>query len=58
MKKNIISLIIDVVIMSVFYYLVLPPINIQSPEFWVFVGIALGIFGAINLFFRASQNSY
>lgn len=58
MKKNIISLIIDVVIMSVFYYLVLPPINIQSPEFWVFVGIALGIFGVINLFLRASQNSY
>ncbi len=58
MKKNIISLIVDVVIMSIFYYLVLPPINIQAPEFWVFFCIALGIYGIINLFLSANQNSY
>ena len=58
MKKNIISLIVDVVIMSVFYYLVLPPINIQAPEFWVFMGIALGIYGIVNLFLSANQSSY
>lgn len=58
MKKNIISLVIDVVIMSIFYYLVLPPINIQAPEFWVFVGIAIGIYGIVNLFLSANQSVY
>lgn len=37
MKKNLISLLITILLGGLYYYIVLPPINITSPGFWVTV---------------------
>lgn len=39
MKKNIIQILITLLFASFVYYFMLPPLNLQAPEFWVFVGI-------------------
>ena len=36
-KKIIFSILIEIIVMSLYYYIVLPPINITSPDFWSFV---------------------
>lgn len=41
MKKNIFLVLIDVLIVLVAYYFVLPPLNITSPLFWGFVSFIL-----------------
>ena len=44
MKKTMISLVITLILGFIFYYFVLPPINIQSLLFWVFVVFNIGVF--------------
>lgn len=36
-KKIVFSILIEIIIMALYYYIVLPPINISSPEFWSFI---------------------
>ena len=36
-KKIIFSILIELIVMSLYYYIVLPPINMTSPDFWSFV---------------------
>lgn len=52
MKKNqkncsfsIKSFLITVVLMTAYYYFLLPPMNLHSPEFWVFISLFLFIYG-------------
>lgn len=57
MKKNIIiAIIIQVIADSFYYYLALPPINIQSLEFWFFIVLSLGFFGFVNALLSAHSN--
>ncbi len=45
MKKNyIIAGILEIVSLALYYYFALPPINIQSVAFWVFISVALVLF--------------
>ncbi len=45
MKKNyIIAGILEIVSLALYYYFALPPINIQSVAFWVFISVALILF--------------
>lgn len=50
MKKNIIKLIVTIVLGFILYYFMLPPINLSSPLFWVFIMIVLGFYMMIALF--------
>lgn len=49
MKKNIISLIITLVLGAIIYYFMIPPINMQSIVFWIYVSILIGIFAFCRL---------
>lgn len=54
MKKNyIIASILQIILMGLGYYIFLPPINIQSFGFWVFVFASIGLF--IFLFMIATS---
>ena len=44
MKKIIISSIVSLILGGIFYYFLLPPINIQSLFFWFFIGFILIMF--------------
>jgi hypothetical protein len=43
MKSNIISLIVSLFIAFILWYIILPPINLSSPLFWLYLGILLVI---------------
>lgn len=49
MKKNIICIIITFLIGAIWYYFVLPPINIQSFDFWIWLFLMLGTFSITSL---------
>lgn len=51
MKKKIFLItVIELIVMSIYYYIALPPINISSSEFWSFIIFALAILiGLITL---------
>lgn len=48
--KHFISLIITLVIGFILFYLFLPPINIHSFEFWVFLFVNVGIYFVLDVF--------
>lgn len=56
MKKSsspvriILHIIITLVAAAVYFYIVLPPINIRSSEFWMFMVYALAFFGVLESF--------
>ena len=56
MKKNIICLIITLLIGSIYYYFMLPPINLQSFDFWVLIFILLATFSITTTFSNISKN--
>ncbi|MBR3694185.1 MAG: hypothetical protein IKL88_06635 [Erysipelotrichales bacterium] len=47
-KANVISLIASLVVGLVLFYLILPPLNVSSGAFWVFIGILVAVFAAVN----------
>lgn len=47
-KRLIISILVTIVSAFVMFYIFLPPINIHSASFWIFVIVLLTIFGVIN----------
>ncbi len=49
MKRNIIAVLITAFIAFLLYYLILPPINIHSIVFWIFVMVVVGIFTSVSL---------
>ena len=49
MKKNIVlTVILEAIILFIYYYIVLPPINLTSYAFWAFIIFALILFVALN----------
>ena len=50
MKKNFINILITVFIGLVLYYFMLPPINITSLLFWVYIIILLSVYFVISCF--------
>lgn len=55
MKKNIIWVIlIEVFAMGLYYYFVLPPINLTAFEFWVFLVLAIALFCILYFAFLSS----
>lgn len=50
MKKNITSIISALIIGIIWYYFVLPPVNLQSFGFWFWIIIMLGTYSFISLF--------
>ena len=51
MKKSyILAVIVQIIFMAVYYYFVLPPINVHSMEFWSFVMISLAVFAGLCAF--------
>ena len=49
MKRNIINILITLFYTLVLYYFVLPPINITSPLFWLFVLLIVGFYLFLSL---------
>lgn len=50
MKKGMFLIIlIEVIVMSLYYYIMLPPINLTSMEFWQFVIFGLALFVGLNI---------
>lgn len=56
MKKNAINILITLLLGFAIYYIYLPPINITSLEFWLYVSFLILIYGFINILFK--NNSY
>ena len=46
--SEIFSILFTVLIMGVFYYVMLPPINVHSSLFWSFVVMAIVVYFVIN----------
>ena len=44
-RNIVISALIDIFVITVGYYAVLPPLNPQAPEFWTALAVAIGAFG-------------
>lgn len=58
-KRVLVSFVISIVIAFVSYYFILPPLNIQSAESWVYVLVIVAIFVALNsgwMFFRREKS--
>ena len=52
--SEIFSILFTVLIMGVFYYVMLPPINVHSSLFWTFVAMAIIVYFVINSLLNAS----
>ena len=52
--SGIFSILFTVLIMGVFYYAMLPPINVHSSLFWTFVVMAIVVYFVINSLLSAS----
>ena len=50
MKRNLISILITIVIGLILYYFMLPPINVSSLLFWVYIIILLSVYFVISCF--------
>ena len=48
--KNIINIIITLVFAGLFYYVALPPLNLQAPSFWTFAFMVYGVYLALTFF--------
>lgn len=48
MKRKIIILILTFIFVGIYYYLCLPPINLSSPAFYVFLCLILGFYGLLD----------
>ncbi len=50
--KKFIPILIEIIIMSLYYYIVLPPINLSSMSFWSFIISAIVLFIVLNALFK------
>ena len=48
MKRNLFNILITLIIGAVLFYMYLPPINLSSIAFWIFVIVLLVIYGVIS----------
>lgn len=55
MKKNILQGIITLLFAIFVYYFMLPPLNLQAPEFWVFIGLILVFYFVIWTIFKVGS---
>lgn len=55
MKKNIIQGIVTLLFAFLMYYFMLPPLNLHSPEFWVFIGLLLCFYAIIWTIFKVGS---
>lgn len=56
--SEIFSILFTVLIMGVFYYVMLPPINVHSSLFWTFVVVAIVVYFVINSLFKCISYYY
>lgn len=57
-KKLIFSTIITLIVAAVAFYIVLPPLNIQSTDFWSFLTFIIVVFGVVNAVLSVNVKSY
>lgn len=57
-KKLIFSTIITLIVAAVAFYIVLPPLNIQSTDFWSFLTFIIVVFGIVNAVLSVNVKSY
>ena len=51
MKKNyIIGIVIEVILIALYYYFALPPLNLNAMSFWIFIGYILITFSIVAMF--------
>lgn len=61
MKKRIVSLVLTLIVWGILYYTALPPINIQSQEFWSFLataavaGVLINAWAMVSAFLHAQS---
>lgn len=55
MKKNILQGIITLLFAIFVYYFMLPPLNLQAPEFWIFIGLILVFYFVIWTIFKVGS---
>lgn len=51
MKNNIYKILLTLIVAFLYYYLVLPPINIHSFSFWIFIIFIVGFYLTISIFY-------
>ena len=56
-KRIIISAIITLIVVALAFYIVLPPLNLQSVDFWGFLAFVIIFFGVCNAFFEFKGKS-
>ena len=57
-KRILISILITLVVAAVAFYVVLPPVNVQSTDFWGFVSFVIVVFGVANLLLSLNKKSF
>ncbi len=57
-KRIVFSSIITLIILAVAYYVTLPPINLQSTDFWSFLTFSVVVFGVSNLLLSVNLKSF
>lgn len=57
-KRIIISLVITLIVAAIAFYIVLPPLNVQSTEFWGFLTFVIIVFGIANFLLAAKVKTF
>ena len=57
-KRIIISLVITLIVAAVAFYVVLPPLNVQSTDFWGFLTFVIIVFGIANFLLAAKVKTF
>ena len=57
-KRIIISVIVTLIVSAIAFYVVLPPLNIQSTDFWGFLTFVFIVFGVCSILFSSKPKEF
>ena len=57
-KRIIISVIVTLIVAAIAFYIVLPPLNVQSTDFWGFLTFVIVVFGISMVLFSSNIKGF
>lgn len=57
-RRILISIVVTLVVAAVAFYIVLPPLNVQSTDFWGFLSFVVVVFGVANLLLSSKLKNF
>ena len=57
-RRILISIVVTLVVAAVAFYIVLPPLNVQSTDFWGFLSFVVVVFGVANLLLSSKLKTF